>query len=133
MAAVNVRRWLLILFVMTLGAVGVAWWLWSPILGPYPFGAPRPVLPRRMGASARIYATTLPSLEVDRLALADAMDRLRDGSGVRIVVNWRALEASGVNKDAPVSLHPPCRGPRHDASVAAGSGRSFAPGRAAWV
>jgi hypothetical protein len=35
------------------------------------------------------------------------MDRLRDGSGVRIFVNWRALEASGVNKDAPVSLHPP--------------------------
>jgi hypothetical protein len=60
-----------------------------------------------MGASARIYAATLPSLEFDRLALADAMDRLRDDSGANIFVNWRALEASGVNKDAPVSLHPP--------------------------
>jgi hypothetical protein len=109
MLAVTPRLCLLILVLVTAASLGVAWWLWSPILGPYPFGPPPPPPPasRLTSAAARLYATTLPAIDVDRLAFADALDRLRDGAGAQIFVNWRALEASGINKDAPVSLHPP--------------------------
>ena len=109
MAGVTIRLYLLILFLIGLASVGVAWWLWSPVLGPYPFGVPRPPAPaaRVSAAAARVYATTLPAIGFERLGIADALDRLREGSGVSIFVNWRALAASGINKDAAVSLHPP--------------------------
>ena len=109
MVGVKVRLYLLSLSLIALASVGVAWWLWSPVLGPYPFGVPRPPAPaaRVSAAAARVYATTLPAIGFERLGIADALDRLREGSGVSIFVNWRALAASGINKDAAVSLHPP--------------------------
>jgi hypothetical protein len=46
----------------------------------------------------------IPTLKADRLSLADIIDFLRDVSGANIYVNWRALEAVGVDRKAPVTL-----------------------------
>jgi type II secretory pathway component GspD/PulD (secretin) len=45
----------------------------------------------------------LPEINFAGQGLADVMDFLRDVSGSNIFVNWRALEAAGINKDAPVT------------------------------
>src|SRR5439155_19693464 len=45
----------------------------------------------------------LPEINFNGQGLADVMDFLRDVSGSNIFVNWRALEAAGINKDAPVT------------------------------
>jgi bla regulator protein BlaR1 len=45
----------------------------------------------------------LPSLEFDAVGLSDVIDFLRDVSGANIVVNWKSLEAAGVQKDTPVT------------------------------
>jgi general secretion pathway protein D len=45
----------------------------------------------------------LPEVNFNGQGLADVMDFLRDVSGSNIFVNWRALEAAGINKDAPVT------------------------------
>src|SRR5260221_7428855 len=103
------RLYLLFLPLVTCACLGGAWWLWSPILGAFPFGPPRPPAPaqRLTPAAAKLYATTVPPLDLHHLPIADAIDSLRDGSGAQIFVNWRAPEASGVNKDTPVTLHTP--------------------------
>jgi beta-lactamase regulating signal transducer with metallopeptidase domain len=45
----------------------------------------------------------LPQLTFDQVPLSDAIDALRTASGVNVVVNWSALEAAGVKRDAPVT------------------------------
>jgi uncharacterized membrane protein YgcG len=45
----------------------------------------------------------LPEINFSGQGLADVVDFLRDVSGSNIFVNWRALEAAGINKDAPVT------------------------------
>jgi beta-lactamase regulating signal transducer with metallopeptidase domain len=45
----------------------------------------------------------LPEINLNGQEFADVLDFLRDVSGSKIVVNWRALEAAGINKDAPVT------------------------------
>jgi len=35
----------------------------------------------------------------------NALDFMRDVSGANITVNWKALEASGMTRDAQVNLH----------------------------
>lgn len=48
--------------------------------------------------------STLPEVKFDGVALGDALDFLRDVSGINMTVNWKALEAAGVTKDTPVTL-----------------------------
>ena len=45
----------------------------------------------------------LPGLEFDAVGLSDVVDFLRDVSGANIVVNWKSLEAAGVDKNTPVT------------------------------
>ena len=45
----------------------------------------------------------LPEIRFDAVAFADVIDFLRDITGSNIFVNWRALEAAGVDRNAPVS------------------------------
>jgi hypothetical protein len=52
----------------------------------------------------RALAMTLGELQVDNIAVGKVVDYLRTTSGANIVVNWKALEAAGVSRDAPVSL-----------------------------
>src|SRR6185503_19075525 len=45
----------------------------------------------------------VPELNFDAVAFADVVDFLRDVSGANIFVNWKALEAAGVDRTAPVT------------------------------
>ena len=49
----------------------------------------------------------LPTKEInaDNSPLADVIDFLRDSTGVNIVVEWKTIEAAGIEKKIPVSLH----------------------------
>ena len=46
----------------------------------------------------------IPELNFDGAALADVVDFLRDVSNTNMVVEWRALENAGVDRNAPVSV-----------------------------
>lgn len=46
----------------------------------------------------------VPSLEFDNIPFADVVDFLREYSGVNIWVNWRAMEAAGIDRTQPVSV-----------------------------
>ena len=46
----------------------------------------------------------LQELRFDGIALSDVIDFCRDVSGASIAVNWKAIEAAGVEKTAPVSI-----------------------------
>jgi general secretion pathway protein D len=45
----------------------------------------------------------LPDIKFDAVGFADAIDFLRDLTSANIFVNWRALEAAGVDKNAPIT------------------------------
>ena len=48
---------------------------------------------------------SLPEVRFQSVTLGDALDFLRDVSGANIAVNWKALDALGVNRDTQVNLH----------------------------
>jgi type II secretory pathway component GspD/PulD (secretin)/TolA-binding protein len=45
----------------------------------------------------------LPEIKFDAVGFSDVVDFLRDLTSANIFVNWRALEAAGVDKNAPVT------------------------------
>src|SRR5256885_10231272 len=47
---------------------------------------------------------TLPTLNFSGVTFGDAIEFLRDVSGANIHVDWRALEAAGIGKDAVVNV-----------------------------
>src|SRR5262245_43653420 len=55
-------------------------------------------------SARRALNTVLPDLRFDNISIGDAMEFLRDVSGANIHVNWKALEESGVGKDATVNV-----------------------------
>ena len=42
-------------------------------------------------------------MRFDNIPFADVIDFLRDITGANIFVNWRALEAAGIDRKAPLS------------------------------
>jgi hypothetical protein len=46
----------------------------------------------------------VPETNFDGAAFTDVVDFLRDASGANIIVEWKALEAAGIDRNAPVSL-----------------------------
>jgi beta-lactamase regulating signal transducer with metallopeptidase domain len=46
---------------------------------------------------------TLPALQFDGVGFSDVVDFLHDVSGVPVEVNWASLEASGIDRNAPVT------------------------------
>jgi hypothetical protein len=46
----------------------------------------------------------LPELRFDAIGLSDVVDFLRDIAGANIYVNWRALEAAGIDRNTPVTM-----------------------------
>ncbi|HEV8607164.1 MAG TPA: M56 family metallopeptidase [Tepidisphaeraceae bacterium] len=79
-------------------------------LHPQPFPAPIPADPppidekaRRDAATQAILDRRLPEVRFDKVAFSDAVDFLRDVTSANIFVNWKALEAAGIEKNAPVS------------------------------
>ncbi|HLZ09026.1 MAG TPA: hypothetical protein VKT80_10590, partial [Chloroflexota bacterium] len=47
----------------------------------------------------------LPALTFDAVGFSDVIDFLRDVSGTNIFVNWKSLEAAGIDRNAPVSAN----------------------------
>ena len=45
----------------------------------------------------------LPELSFDGVGLSDVIDFLRDVSGANVFVNWKSLEAAGIDRNAPVT------------------------------
>ena len=56
------------------------------------------------GTARRQLNTSLPEVKLEGVAFSDALDFLRDISGINMTVNWKALEAAGITKEAPVTL-----------------------------
>ena len=48
--------------------------------------------------------TRLPSINLQQIALAEAVQFFRDLTGANFHVNWRALETLGVSQETPVTL-----------------------------
>ena len=46
----------------------------------------------------------LPEVRFDAAAISDVIDFVRDVTGINILVNWRALEAAGLERSMPVTL-----------------------------
>ena len=47
----------------------------------------------------------IPSLTFEAVAFTDVIDSLRDISGSKISVNWKAVEAAGIDRKTPVSVN----------------------------
>src|ERR1700712_4700759 len=48
---------------------------------------------------------SLPEVRFQSVTLGDAIDFLRDVTGANIAVNWKAIDALGVNRETQVNLH----------------------------
>lgn len=47
----------------------------------------------------------LPPIKFDAVGFNDVIDFLRDVNGANIFVNWKALEAAGIDRQAPVTVN----------------------------
>jgi hypothetical protein len=61
-------------------------------------------VPAATATALRKLAQPAPEIQFDNIPLAEAFDFLRDTTGLNFFVNWRALEAAGIDRNAPVSL-----------------------------
>ena len=57
-----------------------------------------------MYAMQEVLDKRLQELRFDGIAFSDVIDFLRDTTGAKITVNWKAIEAAGVEKTAPVTV-----------------------------
>ena len=46
----------------------------------------------------------IPDIRLDHVRLADAIDWIRDRTGMNIFVNWKTMKDSGISRDLPVSV-----------------------------
>jgi general secretion pathway protein D len=62
---------------------------------------------RSAGGSDRLTVAqldhSLPALQFDAVGFSDVIDFLRDVSGANLFVNWKSLEAAGIDRNTPVS------------------------------
>ena len=55
-------------------------------------------------ASAALFNRMLPEISFEDVPFGDVVSFLRDVSGANIFVNWKSLEAAGMDKNVPVSV-----------------------------
>ena len=79
-------------------ALAIAYALWKPLLAHPPFG-PRPIV--TSPSAVTNLERRLPDVHFTGQALSDAVDFLRDVTGDRVEVDWRALRDIGVTPDTP--------------------------------
>src|SRR4051812_36223831 len=60
--------------------------------------------PAAPSAASRALDSVLPELNFAGVTLNDALDFIRDTSGMSMHVNWPALEAAGVSKDTQINI-----------------------------
>ena len=73
----------------------------------WPDVSPDPEEQRRAAKDKAVAAElgkVIPEFKVTEATLGDAVDRLRDATGLNIFVNWRSLEKAGVGRDTPLSI-----------------------------
>jgi hypothetical protein len=46
----------------------------------------------------------MPEVKFDAIPFSDAIDFMRDVTGLNVFVDWRALEAAGVDRNAPITV-----------------------------
>jgi hypothetical protein len=63
----------------------------------------KPQTPQEKAVAAQL-ARQIPEIHFSGQGLEDVVDFMRDVSGANLFVNWRALEAAGIKKGAPVTL-----------------------------
>src|SRR5207245_8575676 len=68
----------------------------------------REVMSERRGGGEDLQAQALldrrlPELRFDQAPLADVIDFMRDVTGANLAVNWRTMEAAGIDRKTPVS------------------------------
>ena len=73
--------------------------------GAHPAAAAEPPAPDE--ASRRAFAALRRSTDVqfEAVPLSEVLAWFRDAAAVNCFINWRALEAAGIDHDAPVTLH----------------------------
>ena len=69
----------------------------------YPSSSSR--TPRTPAKPDALLDKRLPAAKLDNVALVDALDFLRDIAGVNIEVDWKALEAINISKNAQINLN----------------------------
>jgi hypothetical protein len=85
---------------LLLCVASVALWLWSERGGT--LKAP----PRPSNAAVQLQLSRpLPGVNFTGVALVDVMDFMRDVTGLRVAVDWPALEAAGVGKNSTVNVN----------------------------
>src|SRR5579871_5374808 len=52
-----------------------------------------------------LLARPLKDAQFEKAGLGQVIRRLADEGGINIYVNWRALEAAGIDQNTPVSFH----------------------------
>lgn len=65
--------------------------------------AARPTDPEKVDIQTQLQRV-LPEARFDNIAFVEVIEFLRDVSGVNIVVNWRAMEAAGIDRATPVTI-----------------------------
>jgi hypothetical protein len=58
----------------------------------------------RLSAQARALNLVLPDVNFQGVALSDAFEYVRDVTNINLHVDWKSLEAAGVDKGAPVNI-----------------------------
>ena len=56
-------------------------------------------------AARALLEKPLAEVKFDDAPFSEAVDRIRDLTGANIFVNWKALEATGIDRNTPVSVH----------------------------
>jgi hypothetical protein len=56
-------------------------------------------------AARAVLDKPVADVRFDDTALTDAVDKIRDLTGANIFVNWKSLEAAGIHRNTPVSVH----------------------------
>ena len=92
--------------IVAVASLIVAYAIWKPLLGGRPLGPPRPAaMTGPAPAVANRLAARVPQIRFTGQALSDVLDFLQDVTGLQIRVEWDALEAAGISRNAPVTAN----------------------------
>ena len=99
-----------------LGRVGVVCVVLAMLVLPLSLGRAQRTLPLQAAApepdeqkpdprATALFNRMLPELSFNAVGLTDVLEFLGDISGTKIEVDWKALEAAGVGRNTPITLH----------------------------
>lgn len=83
------------------GMAGMAGMAHMPLV---PAVAMDPETAKRNAETEQLLKRTMPEVRCDQVALSEVVDFYKDSLGLNIFVDWKALEAAGIQPTTPVSL-----------------------------